>query len=77
LPDGSLDFINQRWKQFGLSLANLASAILTPCCCRPKLLFYPPIFSFNIDLPEDVALVVIFPLVSFIVTGLCFIQTSV
>jgi PAS domain S-box-containing protein len=32
--------------------------------------FTPPIFSFNINLPEDVALVIVFPLVSFIVTGL-------
>ena len=32
--------------------------------------FTPPIFSFNIDLPQDIALLIVFPLVSFIVTGL-------
>lgn len=32
--------------------------------------FTPPIFSFNIDLPEDIALLIVFSFVSFIVTGL-------
>src|SRR5215470_5385087 len=32
--------------------------------------FTPPILSFNINLPQDIALLIVFPLVSFIVTGL-------
>ena len=48
-----------------------ASAVLIPLAVAALDYFFsPPIFSFNIDLPQDIALLIVFPLVSFIVTGL-------
>jgi PAS domain S-box-containing protein len=48
-----------------------ASAVLILLAVAALNYFFTrPIFSFNINLPEDVALVIVFPLVSFIVTGL-------
>ena len=49
----------------------LASAVLILLAVAGLNYFFtPPIFSFNIDLPQDIALLIVFPLVSFIVTGL-------
>src|SRR6516162_5689418 len=48
-----------------------ASAVLIPLAVAALDYFFsPPIFNFNVELPRDIALLIVFPLVSFIVTGL-------
>jgi PAS domain S-box-containing protein len=48
-----------------------ASAVLIVLAVATLNYFFtPPIFSFNVELPQDVALLIIFPLVSFVVIGL-------
>jgi PAS domain S-box-containing protein len=48
-----------------------ASAVLIVLAVATLNYFFtPPIFSFNVELPQDVALLIVFPLVSFVVIGL-------